>query len=139
MSIKALCVPPADIRRTWQAVSYMIVSALENGDGMTDYAVLECNLFDGHNQLWLAVDDERDNDILAAAVTTLGIANGRKICTIIACGGREMARWMKVIETIEAFAIREGCASVAIYGRRGWARALDGYREIASVMEKRLN
>lgn len=39
---------------------------------------------------------------------------------------------------IRAFAEREGCDGVMISGRRGWAKAFDGYREVASMMVRDL-
>jgi hypothetical protein len=50
-----------------------------------------------------------------------------------------MKRWLPLIEQIEAYAKREGCMRVRIYGRKGWSRVLKNYEERFSIMDKELN
>ena len=94
------------------------------------------DLHSGLALLWLAWDGER---IEAAAVTQLDVANGQKFCTIVACGGRGLKDWRSLISALERFARDEGCVSVRINGRRGWARVLPDYRLHSIVLEKELD
>jgi hypothetical protein len=130
-----VCVDPARVREAWPLVAPLIRRAAER-DGLSDAAQVEDDLHNGSALLWLAWNGER---IEGAAVTQLDAANGQKFCTIVACGGRGLKRWGSLIGTLERFAREEGCTSVRIYGRRGWARVLPDYRLHSIILEKELD
>jgi hypothetical protein len=123
------------LAEAWPLVAPFIRRAAERDD-RSDVSRIAQDLHDGSALLWLAWDGK---SICAAAVTQLNIANGRKFCTITACGGRGHKRWLSLISALERFAIEEGCTSVRINGRRGWARVLPDYRLHSIVLEKELH
>lgn len=133
VSAELVCVPPDDVERVWPHVRERIVEAAKRGAG--DIFAIEASVLHGFDLLWLAWDGEK---ILAAAVTSLGIVNNEKICTIVACGGDEWTRFGHLIEGLEKFAKDEGCKRTRINGRRGWLRALKGYRETQVTIEKEI-
>ncbi|WP_342712175.1 hypothetical protein AAFG13_12535 [Bradyrhizobium sp. B124] len=49
-----------------------------------------------------------------------------------------MKRWLPLLDGIEAYARDEGCVRVRIYGRKGWLRVLDRYREKHVILDKDL-
>ena len=49
-----------------------------------------------------------------------------------------MKRWLPLIGEIEAYAQRESCKRVRIYGRKGWLHVLDGYEEKHIIMDKEM-
>jgi hypothetical protein len=49
-----------------------------------------------------------------------------------------MKRWLPLLGEVEAYAKREGCARVRIFGRKGWLRVLDGYEHKHIIMDKDL-
>jgi hypothetical protein len=102
---------------------------------ISEFADVERAVLDGAQLLWVAADRQA---IWAAAVTQLSHANGEKFCTIVACGGRERARWLPLKAALETFAEAEGCAAIRIHGRRGWARELPDYRLTRILLEKEL-
>ena len=61
-----------------------------------------------------------------------------KFCTIVACGGRHLSKWKHLIARLEQFAKAEGCKSIAIMGRRGWAREYPAYKLTSVTLEKEL-
>jgi hypothetical protein len=128
------CVDPALVARIWPAVSQLIRAAMRRG-GLGAYAPIEDSVLTGRALLWLVV---RANEIRAAVVTELHVTEWRKVCVIVACGGRERASWLHLIEKIEEFARAEGCSAVRIVGRKGWARALEQYETKRIVLEKEL-
>src|SRR5215510_10982481 len=132
---RAICVDPARLAETWPLVAPFIRRAAERDD-RSDVSRIAQDLRDGTALLWLAWDGKA---VCAAAVTQLNVANDRKFCTITACGGRELKRWLSLIGALERFAIEEGCTSVRINGRRGWARVLSDYRLHSIVLEKELH
>src|SRR6185437_4376503 len=79
----------------------------------------------GLQVLWLA---HNATSIEAAAVTQLTEEAGRKVCTIVACGGDGRERWLSLIAGLEHYAKAEGCTATRIIGRRGWERVLRAYR-----------
>ncbi len=107
----------------------MIRSAIER-TGLSDFADVEKDVLEGRQLLWLVISDK----IEAAGTTHLS----RGVCTITACGGHLMDRWVSLHKRIEKYAKDEGCRAVRIYGRPGWERVLDGYRREFVVLEKAL-
>ena len=49
-----------------------------------------------------------------------------------------MRRWLPLLEGIENYAKAEGCRNVRIFGRKGWHRVLDGYRQTYAILDKGL-
>ena len=104
-------------------------------DTLTDFETVARDVIDGRSLLWLVREGA---DIYAAAVTALSVSNGRKFCTIVACGGRELPKWKFLIARLEQFAKAEGCNGMAIMGRRGWLRELPDYHLTSITLEKEL-
>jgi hypothetical protein len=102
---------------------------------LTDFAEVERDVLAGCALPWIAWNGEK---IKAAAVTELGIANGEKFCTIVACGGRDRGLWLHLLAGLEAYGEAEGCAAIRIYGRRGWLKLLPDYRTTRVLLEKKL-
>ena len=133
--IEIACVPPDKVSQVWPRVSGLIFIAMKRGD-LAAFAPVEQSVMNGMAQLWLAVENR--NDIIAAAVTELHATEWRKVCVIVACGGKDMTRWIELIEEIEKFAQAEGCSRTRIVGRKGWERVLPGYRTRRIVLDKDL-
>lgn len=123
---------PKGIRRIWPHAAHLIKSAILR-TGLSDFKEVEDSILDGDALLWLAWDGER---IEAAASTILEVANLKKSCVIVACGGEDMGNWLDLIEQIETYAKNEGCQCTRIIGRRGWQRVLKDYRAEYAIMEK---
>lgn len=132
---RLLCIDPAIVEKVWPVARDLIRSAsLKTGRG--HFAKIEEDVLAGRQFLWLAWNGET---IEAATTTELIKENDRKICVVVACGGKDRARWLPLLDGIEDFARKEGCAGMRIYGRKGWQRALKGYRPVAVVLGKELN
>jgi hypothetical protein len=133
-AIQCICIDPAHVERVWPMVSDLIRAAMRKGR-ISEFADVERAVLDGAQLLWVAADARA---IWAAAVTALGYANGEKLCTIVACGGCERARWLPLKAELENFAKTEGCVAIRMHGRRGWVRALPDYRATRVLLEKNL-
>ena len=132
--IQCICIDPAYVCRVWPLVSHLIRAAMRKGR-ISEFADVEEAVLAGTQLLWVAADRQA---IWAAAVTQLSRANGETFCTIVACGGRERARWLPLKAQLETFAKAEGCAAIRIHGRRGWAREFPDYRLTRILLEKEL-
>ena len=129
---KAVCVSPSHVPAVWPFAKPLIEAAMRRG-GVSDFSGVERDVFSGAALLWLAWDGR---EIAAAAVTELTLVHGRRLCTIVACGGHDRKRWLHLLADLENFARREGCEATRIYGRRGWVRALHDYRATRVILEK---
>lgn len=134
-SASLLCIEPGQhTAAVWPACRHMIERAILK-TGLSDFALVEKDVLEGHQLLWLAWNGEA---IEAAATTKLATANGVKVCILVACAGEARSRWLHLLQKIEAYARAEGCSSVRIVGRKGWARILNKYRPRFAIMEKEL-
>jgi len=124
------CIDPKRVAEFWPHVRAMLQKAIERG-GVSSFDEMERDTLAGRLLLWIAFD----GTIRAAATTQL--ADSRLI--IAACGGNGMADWLPLLSRLEAYGKSEGCEAVRIYGRRGWLRALDGFRESAVILDKPIN
>ena len=88
----------------------------------------------GRSLIWLAWSDK----IEAVASAILLRTDAGLVCEITACGGANMHRWLPLLEEIEAYTRREGCACTRVTGSKGWLRVLDGYRQKHIIMDKDL-
>jgi len=132
-SAEAICVDPEQVNELWPYVKDQLREAAKRG--LSSFDDIEAAVMCGESLLWIVVDEA---SIKAAAVTELIEKNGIRECCIALCGGREMDRWIDAYTDIEKFARDERCVRIRIIGRRGWERALVGYRQTCVVLEKEL-
>ena len=127
------------VHEFWSHVEPLLRRAVTR-TGISAFCNVEREILCGDALLWLAVEGEGSRlAILAAVSTSLQRTDAGKVCVITACAGKDMPRWLSLIEHIEKFARNEGCHCVRIYGRRGWLRALDGYEQIHVILDKELD
>lgn len=113
----------------------MIEAAVELDPARDSKYVLEQIAADKFSP-WIVLDD--DGSAVAAGVTKIDLIGTEKHLTIMYCGGGGVP-WRDMIAEVEEHAREEGCASVRIEGRPGWARMLreNGYIN-KPFLEKRL-
>jgi hypothetical protein len=128
-----VCIDPEHVRSIWPLVAPLLRQAIAK-TGLSAFATIEREILDGTSLLWIAWND---GGIEAAASTSLQQTDAGKVCVITACAGAEMTRWVPLIRDIEAYAQAEGCHCVRIFGRKGWARVLDGYKQTYAIIDKR--
>lgn len=130
--MQLVCIPPHQAKQAWDLVGHFIVRAMERG-GVGDAGPVYADVVAGRSLLWVALDQR---GVAAAAVTEITEAFGQRICTIVACGGWRVWRWLHLINGLEDYARAEGCARSRIIGRKGWLRLLPGYKAKAIIMDK---
>lgn len=133
-SAELVCVDPKQVGHFWPHVEPLLRPAIEDV-GLNNFEDIEEAILIGCGLVWIAWDGEK---IAAAASTTLQRIGSDLICVLTACGGKGMGDWLPLLKKIEDYAKAEGCTSLRIFGRRGWLRALEDYREMATVIEKEL-
>jgi hypothetical protein len=129
-----ICVDPARVSEFWPHVRGLIIEAMRRGD-LSAYWPVESAVLQGRALLWLVWNGQT---IEAATITEICQSEWRKVCVIVACGGKDMSRWLPLLDGIEQYAKAEGCSATRIMGREGWQRALPDYRRTKIVLEKEL-
>ncbi len=127
----AVCVDPQHVGRVWPRVEGFIREAIERV-GISNFNDVVDDLVHGNSLLWLGWSEE-ENQIVSAGVTELT----GEVCTLVAYGGR---REDHLLAAIENYARDEGCTTMRLLGREGWARVLKphGYRQPYIVLERQL-
>lgn len=129
-----VCIDPSRIHDVWPHVRDLLDQACRR-TGLNAFADFEADVLSGRSLVWMAWNGR---SVEAAAATILINSDLGKVCVITLCAGRKMPRWLRLIERIEAYARREGCARIRIFGRKGWLRALEGFETKHVVIDKRL-
>lgn len=89
--------------------------------------------------LWVIMDADSPMPFLGAAIACFRQTNRGLAAEIRFLGGRHGHRWIRqCLRDFEAYAKASGANRLHIEGRRGWRRRLPDYREIRTVLEKRL-
>ena len=131
---RLLSIDPQHVRSIWPLVAPLLRRAISK-TGLSAFATIERDVLDGVSLLWVAWNGQA---IEAAASTSLQWTEAGKVCVITACAGAGISRWRSLIRGIETYAEAEGCRRVRIFGRKGWARVLDGYEETYAIIDKHL-
>jgi hypothetical protein len=134
VSTELVCVNPDYVHEIWPSVAPLLKKAIVK-TGLSEFATIERDILDGASLLWVGWNGQA---IEAAASTSLQQTEAGKVCVITACAGAGLTRWLSLIRGIETYAAAEGCRCVRIFGRKGWARILEGYEQTHAIIDKRL-
>ena len=86
-------------------------------------------LLAGRLRLWVGFDKETSTFEMAGATEIIQYPNCR-VCHVWFVGGRNMKAWIKeLVSTVDDYARSEFCSHMTTTGRRGWIRAVPGWRE----------
>jgi hypothetical protein len=137
-SAELICVDPKRVHEIWPHIAPLLRKAILR-TGLSAFADIERDILEGRALLWVAVSGEGSRlAIDAVASTSLQQIDAGKVCVITACVGARMPRWLPLLAGIEDYAREEACSSVRIFGRKGWLRALEGYRAKYVILDKEL-
>ncbi len=133
--MRSTLVAPDTIGYIWPQVERFIHSAFKEGIGDETLEGALAMLARGEAQLWVA---HNGAGIKAAALTRMAVvANGKRICFCLTCGGEGIEEWKGCLQDIEEYARRQGCDVVRLSGRAGWKiYKKQGYKEPFVVLEK---
>ena len=129
-----ICIDPDRVHDFWPHVSALLKAACYRTK-LNAFGDIEADILAGRSLLWVAWNGRT---VEAAVATILINSEIGKVCIITVCGGSDMKRWLPLIGQIEAYARREGCTRVRIYGRKGWLRVLEGFEGKYVIMDKEL-
>lgn len=117
-----------ELESIWGDFAPFIEVAVEYSDGAWLIEDVEKKLFQGEATLWIAY-----NGSPKAAGVTWFEEFPQKKDLVIAFAGGEMDSIKGLMEMGKSFAKANQCDGIRCYGRRGWSRALEGFREISTI------
>lgn len=126
-------VPYWEVEALWPTVQPMLQKAIDTNDEWTTESIYKLLVTPGNTQLWHCPGK-------FALVTQISVyPTGIKKCLLFLCGGEDLEAIKHAQKAVEHWAIKYlGCNKLMIFGRRGWLKSLDGYKEVNTVMEKQL-
>lgn len=126
-------VPPEDLYIVWNIVEKLIKKALD--DCYTSEDIYN-GLMQDRFQLFISFEKSK---VESAVITEIAAYPRKKICRYFLAGGNNLDNWLTPIqETIEKFAIKNGCQAIEVAGRKGWLKKLKGYKQKIYLMSKEL-
>ena len=114
----------------WRRLRHLILAALEHaGDTHTEHDILDL-LRNDQAQFWPAENSAMITEIV-------GYPNGSHCRIWLAGGNYDELRGLERDRVIP-WARSRGCRRIELVGRKGWARRLKDYDEVATVLAKEI-
>ena len=132
--ISAHLLAPADVASVWENVAPLLARVTQHTEGEMEPDDFLEPLTHGEMQLWLAVDQ---GSVHTAMVTQVVPYPQKKVLRVIAIAGTEFKELhAQFNDIVEAFAIRVGCSSMELWGRKGWKKLLPDWKDSYIVFTK---
>ena len=133
--MKAQIVAPEDVAYLWEHVSPLIdkVQRHTEGEVMAD-DFLE-PLTHGDMQLWIATENKNLHSVM---ITQIIPYPQKQVLRVISLAGSEFEKLNEFHAMLESFAIRTGCSSLELWGRKGWKKLLPDWESNYIVYTKDL-
>lgn len=130
-------IPIRDVPAIWPHVSGMIADGLARRGAPAKLGPIYDELVDGKRQLWLATSQGRG--IEALLMTRIEMDPRGKYCALKLLVGEEPGRWLHLLQTVEAWAVENGCLMITTeWTRTGWEKLLPDYQPRRVWLEKEL-
>ena len=127
---------PADVAYVWGDVSPLLLTVSQHAEGEMEPDDYLESLTHGDMQLWTAVEEKK---IILAMVTQIVPYPQKKVLRIIAISGEKFKEAHKHFnDVVESFALRVGCSSMELWGRKGWKKMLPEWKDSYIVFTKDL-
>ena len=121
-------VPREAVDIVWADVSGMLNKAIETSKGKYHIDDIYEDLTKGYYNLWLVIDSEKDEKVVAAITTRIIEYPNRKARAMDWVGGRRMTEWLPIVmNRLISFANDCGCSHLEGYGRKAWMKILKKY------------
>lgn len=125
------------VRDFWPHVAPTIAEGFASRGVPANLDGILSELVNGSRQLWLATSPGRG--IEALLMTRLEADYRGVYCALKLCIGEEPERWLHLLETIEQWALAQGCFAISTeWTRAGWKKLLPDYDCKRVWLEKEL-
>ncbi len=134
--MKAHLISPEDVPYIWDDVAPMLARVTERSEGELEADDYLEPLSSGLMQLWIVTEDK---EITMSMVTQIIYYPQKKVLRTIALAGENFKEVHdNFIDLVESFAIRLGCSSLELWGRKGWKKMLPDWNSKYIVFTKDL-
>lgn len=136
--LRAVGVPPADMRAVWPYVEKYFQSFEDRSRGELVKEELLYQVCQGLRQCWIVTD----GDVVKACALTEVLEVPTKTVLLNFCAGEDAGDWWaELVDAVEVWAREIGSKRVRTMNRTGWTPRLKsvGYRETHRVMEKEIS
>jgi len=121
-------VPREAIDIVWGDVSNMLNKAIITSAGKYHIDDIYRHLNEGYYNLWLIIDNKKDEKVIAAITTRIIEYPSKKAMAMDWIGGKRMMEWLPIaMERLTSFAKDCGCSHLEGYGRKAWSKVLKKY------------
>ena len=134
--MKTHLISAEDVPYIWDDVAPMLHRVKEHSEGELEIDDFLDHLTMGGMQLWIATEDK---EIIMSAVTQIISYPQKKILRVIALAGENFREVHdNCINMVEAFAIKNQCSALELWGRKGWKKMLPDWNSNYIVFTKDL-
>ena len=121
-------VPRGALDIVWADAAKLLNMAIQTSKGKYHIDDIYEDLTKGFYDLWLIIDDEGDDKVVAAITTRIISYPNKKAMAMDWVGGKRMAEWLPIaMERLTSFAKDCGCSHLEGYGRKAWSKILKKY------------
>jgi len=112
----------------WGDVSNMLNKAIETSNGKYHIDDIYRHINEGYYNLWLIIDNMKDEKVIAAITTRLIEYPNRRALAMDWIGGTRMNEWLPIaMKRLSNFAKDCECSHLEGYGRKAWIKVLKKY------------
>ena len=133
--MKAQIVAPEDVAYIWERVAPLLNEVQEHTEGEVESDDFLESLTHGDMQLWIATEE---NELHSIMITQIITYPQKRVLRIISIAGSDFKRLYQFNEMVESFAIKTGCTSLELWGRKGWKKLLPDWESNYIVYTKDL-
>lgn len=122
-------VPREAIDIVWKDVEKMLAKSVDTSKGKYYIQDIYNDLTKGFYNLWLVIDNNGKEKVIAAITTRLIEYPNRKAMALDWVGGKRMNEWLPIVlDKMYSFAKDCGCSHLEGYGRKAWQRLLKKHK-----------
>ena len=134
VGVRAHLLSPEDIPYVWEDIEPLLAKVSKHTEGEMLPEDFMTPLEEGLMQLWVAIEEK---NIIAAMVTQIVPYPQKKTLRVIAIAGSDFkGLYARFNDMIEGFAVRVGCSSMELWGRKGWKKLLPDWKDSYIVYTK---
>ena len=133
--MKTHLISAEDVPYIWDDVGPMLHRIREHSEGELETDDFLDHLMNGGMQLWISTDGW---GMHSAMITQSVIYPQKKVLRIISLAGSDFKKLYYFKDMVESFAIKTGCSSLELWGRKGWKRLLSDWESNYIVYTKDL-
>lgn len=135
--LKAHLIKPEEVALVWEEVEPLISRATQFSEGEMLPQDFLATLTMGGMQLWIAISG--GDKVTLAMVTQIIEYPQKKVLRVITIAGEDFKEAHERFKGgIEDFALRTGCTSMELWGRKGWKKMLPDWKDSYIVFTKNL-